>query len=184
MQTLCTMSVGEGGSVYRINVPAFNCTFTGPTEADVCAQATEEGVWAETLRPDGSDSACVDFGFHVPAVQALMVAAAADADADAGVKRARTMTLPLTLPITLPLSESPVSASHDFACTFALPVRTAWEVCMRMPITGRPWKPLCLSASPSSSSSPLYTRHGRAIRAMRCIPPRWKVGTSPNPVKK
>ena len=121
-QTLCNMAVEANGS-YSIAAPAIKRTFTGITEEDVRAQATAAGVWAEWTRPDGSDSECISFGFHLLAVQALMAAAALGNAATASpAKRARTSTTGTSTP---PHSVSPVTPSpvHGKSPTLFAPLR-------------------------------------------------------------
>jgi hypothetical protein len=98
-QTLCTMAV-EADGTFSIEVPAARRVFVGATEEDVCAQVTAAGIWAEWTRADGSDSACIDFGLQLPAVQALMATALTGdvVDAPSPAKRARTATPKTTTP--------------------------------------------------------------------------------------
>ena len=159
-QTTCTFRV-EADGTYSAEVPALQETFTGPTEADVRAQLTDEGVWRQWMRRDGRDSKCIKFGFELPAMQALMVAAQADVetvDAAASCKRARVSP-----------AVSPVSACAALPPVEPAPVRTAWAVSMSMP-------------------SPPYCGHaGLAKRpaAKRALPlvALWQTKKCPSPVK-
>jgi hypothetical protein len=153
-QTLCTFAVEADGR-YSVTVPAAKRTFTGDTEEAVRAQVTAAGVWAEWTRPDGSDSVCIDFGLRLPAVQALMTAAAlGEVVNTTPTKRARrssqlSMSSPHASPASPPLltcTPSPIFATHALP---ASPLSLALSV---RALPASPPSPPCLFAHPQSWS--------------------------------